>query len=736
MVTTPAMDCKSSTFAYWSVNGKVLRDELGRALDAVTFVMSEEATEAVAVSISNESDRKKLYWYGDNAMSDLSDTDNDGFNFLQEMAAGTNPLIKDSSILSGLAYANTSVLQYNPYSMHSYAIRSEPEGLLFETKKDFVRPGTIVKTTKCDCRSSYFAYWILNGVSQRDGLGRALDSVELKMPSNDVDLVAVCIENENLRQKMYWYGDATIADVSDTDNDGYDFLEELRAGTNPHIGDETILSGLVFGDSIAEEVNLQLYEQLTGAIVNGKYAEVFTSPTAGNAATSETFGLNLQPVVADVNGDGLWDLVLVSDIGVKVLVNVGAKGNPEFEERAVDLSAVDLAMNSTEKLDTLDLDTPVIGALSATVWGAALLASDSEGRIWYYRGSQTLNPLTSQPLNFILQHKVWGGSHPGFAKGLRLAAVDWDDDGDLDCLCGTAEGKLMLLRDPKVGRPTNLKAFVGIDNVKLDWDPNQQSRIRGYRVYRADEVKGEGEQWNLLASPSLPTYRDYPPSMSDFDYKVSSVSRHYVAGNSEPIVNESPATEAVRASLGKVSLHWTDVVAKRGEMFSLMLSIDNSANLSPEGMTIEIEYDHDVLNLLKLLPSGLFEQGKIAPGSGKLYEYVFEVFGEGAGETTVSVKSATMFGLGGGRVTVVLPEKNATITIAARPESAPYQLGDVNGDGKVDELDVRLLAQLKNAAGRKWTANQLKAGDFNGNGKLDNADYQALRAMLKEKGLL
>ena len=76
------------------------------------------------------------------------------------------------------------------------------------------------------------------------------------------------------------------------------------------------------------------------------------------------------------------------------------------------------------------------------------------------------------------------------------------------------------------------------------------------------------------------------------------------------------------------------------------------------------------------------------------------------------------------------------MTIAARPEIVPYQLGDVNGDGKVDELDVRLLAQLKNAAGRKWTVQQLKAGDFNGNGKLDNADYQALRAMLKEQGLL
>ena len=76
------------------------------------------------------------------------------------------------------------------------------------------------------------------------------------------------------------------------------------------------------------------------------------------------------------------------------------------------------------------------------------------------------------------------------------------------------------------------------------------------------------------------------------------------------------------------------------------------------------------------------------------------------------------------------------MTIVARQEPAPYRLGDVTGDGVVDTLDLRLLAKLKSAAGRKWTANQLKAGDFNGNGLLDNAYYQALRDLLKEKGLL
>ena len=86
-------------------------------------------------------------------------------------------------------------------------------------------------------------------------------------------------------------------------------------------------------------------------------------------------------------------------------------------------------------------------------------------------------------------------------------------------------------------------------------------------------------------------------------------------------------------------------------------------------------------------------------------------------------------------VGVALPEKSAVVSIAAGG-SAPYQLGDLNGDGVVDALELRELAKLKSAAGRKWTANQLKAGDFNGNGKLDEADYQALRDLLKEMGLL
>ena len=71
-----------------------------------------------------------------------------------------------------------------------------------------------------------------------------------------------------------------------------------------------------------------------------------------------------------------------------------------------------------------------------------------------------------------------------------------------------------------------------------------------------------------------------------------------------------------------------------------------------------------------------------------------------------------------------------TISAASR-----YCLGDVNGDGVLTKADAQLLARLKNGNG-KWKADELKAGDFNGNGRLDNADYQALRALLKDLGVL
>ena len=737
-VSTASYSPTSSNFAYWMVDGVRQSDRHGRAKDSIIFLMSSNAIELVAVCESDSQRRNGLYWYGNANASADSDTDNDGFTFAEELAAGTDPLMPDRSLTGGIVWADGDLLQYNINNLWPYVIRSKPEGALFATLSDYVEPGTTVSTASYCPSSSNFAYWMVDGVRQADRHGRAKDSITFSMPSNAIEVVAVCEGDSQRRSGLYWYGNADASADSDTDHDGFTFAEELAAGTDPLMPDRSLVGGIVWADGNLLETDLQVYEQVIGAIVDDQFKHFFTSPIAGNEARSETFGEDLQPVVWDLNGDGLFDLVLVYKGGYKTFINVGYHGNPEFEERRdVPTNSVDLAVNDLAKLGALELDVQPVEALSATTNGAVLLVSDSAGRIWYYlRRVEDAAP-------YQLQHKVWGGSHAGFAEGLRLAAVDWDEDGDLDCLAGTAGGKLMLLRDPKVGRPTGLKAEAGIDTVVLSWDPNRQSRIRGYKVYcgNADE-----ESYDNIASPQLPTYRDYPngrdarsPSDS-YDYKVSSVSRFYTAGNSTPTITESPATEAVRATLGGVKFNWLDVNTKVGERVEVVIAIENALNYDVAGKSQSVSYDPQYLRPVEVLKSGLTENivmvddglapsssgcwsvtmtsGILPAGSGRFLTFVFEALKEG----TTTVGGAT-----GDRATVV---------IAARSEIAAYRLGDVNGDGELTKADAQLLARLKNGAGQHPTPDQIKAGDFNGNGKLDNADYQALRALLKDKGVL
>ena len=601
-VTTPEFDPFATRFAYWSINGVRQVDPVGQALNVVAFTMPEGDVEAVAVCDMYPDDRARLHWYGDDTIALTSDTDNDGRTLEEELAAGTNPLLKDRTVSRGVTFAQSKTVDYNPLGYRKLSVLCDPEGTLFTASTRYVAVGSHVASPTCRYGDGFMG-WTVNGERQQDVLGRALDEVTFDMPDEDVELIASSTTDAEEQMQIYWYGNELVSPDSDTDGDGYALATEVSAGTNPLLKDRTHAKGVAFADTLTREVDIQPYEQATGAVVGDRFTALFTSPVAGNAETSRTFagGAQIWPVVGDVNDDGLWDLIIVGERSTNVLINVGSRGNPEFKE--VDPVSVsqwpDLQMNSTEKLLSMSLDIEPIGALSATTYDATTLVSDDEGRIWCYTKSAG-----SEGFEWKLRHKVWGGSHAGFAIGLMLAAVDWEDDGDLDCLAGTAEGKLMLLRDPKVGRPTNVRASVGVDNVKLDWDPNAQSRIRGYKVYRADA--GE-EDFTSLVSPytPLPTYRDYPPSISDFDYKVSSVSRHYVAGNSTPIESESPATEAIRASLGNVRFFWNDAVAKQGERAEVMLSIENSLNYDVAGKTQVVTYDPAYLTPLKIVKTGL-----------------------------------------------------------------------------------------------------------------------------------
>lgn len=671
------------TFAYWAVDGVRQADRLGRALDTISVTMPEHAIEIVAVSESDETRRKTLYWYGDASVGMDSDTDGDGFTFAEELAAGTNPLMPDESLAGGVVWADGALLQYNPDNIHPYVIRSEPEGSLFATQSDYLTAGLMIPIPSV---GGNFAYWMIDGVRQADRLGRALDTLPVAMPESAIEIVAVSESEATRRDALYWYGDASVGMDSDTDGDGFTFAEELAAGTNPLMPDESLAGGVVWADGALLEMNLQVYEQITGALVGDAYEELFTSPISGNAGSSRTFDGEATPTVVDLNGDGLFDLVVVTGKGTyTVFLNMGTSGNPMFEEKAWSEVWRD-AFNeaSTNTLEGLTFD---VAPVNATSWTFAdvdgdgvrdLLVADEDGRIWFYKGNKSQGTGNGAATSFKLQHKVWGGSFPGFATGLKISAVDWDDDGDIDLVCGTAEGKLMLLNDPRAGRPVNVQAEAGATSVVLTWNPNVNSRVRGYGIYRSADSSNYEKVENLCP---LPRYRDEPPAIQDWYYRVTGKSRFYVTGNSTPMESESIPTDAVYVQM-KPRIWLNDTSSFTGEDVEVVVSINNSMGLSPDGFSMTFTYDPTVLEPVEIKRTGLTRNlefgenasdgiwrlnatgGEIAVGAGEFLRLVFHVKPvHDVTETTVTLTATTIRSAAGQAVSVDLP-KSAKIEIS------------------------------------------------------------------------
>ena len=672
----------SSSFAYWSLNGARQADAWGRAVDSILLAMPSNAVEIIAVAESDYNARLSLYWYGNATTAMDSDTDNDGKTFAQELAAGTNPLFPERYEEGPVKYAYGALLQYNPYNLQPYTFRSEPEGALFATVSDYARAGSQIEFAK---PSGNFAYWQSNGVELRDAWGRAVDSIAMTMPTNAIEFVAVSESDYNTRMSLYWYGNSTTAMDSDTDNDGKTFAEEISADTNPLFAERHEEGPVKYADSALHEVNLQPYEQVQGTVVGNEYSELFTSPVAGNDGTSRTFDGAATPTVVDLNGDGRFDLVVeTAKTGRTVFLNEGGEGNPQFVETAWNPNWLEPLNNAkTNAIVGLSFDVQPINAVS---WSFAdvdkdgivdLLVADVDGRIWYYRG-------TGNGENFKLQHKVWGGSFPGFANGLQIAAVDWDDDGDVDLVCGTSEGKLMLLNDPRVGRPVNLRAEAGATSVVLMWDPNVNSRVRGYGIYRSADSNEFAKIENMCP---LPRYRDVPPTIQDWFYRVTGKSRLYVTGNSTPVESESIPTDAIYVQM-RPSVWLTDTSSFTETNVEVVVSMNNSMGISADGFSMTFTYDPDVLQPVEIKRSGLTVDlnlagrvvpnapqggsawevsatgGEIGIGAGEFLRLVFYVKPvHDVTETTVLLATASVKSEAGQSVSLELP-KSAKIDIS------------------------------------------------------------------------
>jgi FG-GAP-like repeat/Dockerin type I domain len=439
------------------------------------------------------------------------------------------------------------------------------------------------------------------------------------------------------------------------------------------------------------------------------------------------------PSFAEVTGDAHLDLLVLTDDGlVRVYANSGNPSLP-FVGGPVEINLFGAPVTAGSGLSMRDINRD--GAIDA-------LASDEEGRIWeYYRNVSS---------NFVLQSKVWGGTGPGYATRLTLGAGDVDGDGDTDSFLGYDHGGLMLIRDPKIGPPAGLQAFDGPDSILLQWEPDRQTRVLGYHIYRGASSTGAFER--LTDAPHIHAeYRDSTaPSGSTSTYYVTAVSAAYLPGNTLPLPVESPPSDQVSASTRSVVLWMSDYVGRRGEWAILQVNIENADGLSGTDLDIHITYDPvfirpatqlDATNItvhrtplsesfilsdnastatgvLQITSSG----GTVAAGEGRLLDIAFGVT-TGAvlgAQTTNSIIQATLFGPGGQPMGVDY-SATAVLTVANI-----YFLGDVNGDGLLDMDDHHMQLWLLRKNTRDPTPEEVFAGDINGNGKLDHRDISLL----------
>ena len=849
-------------FAYWSVNGNRVADFFGRSLSSGTLaVMDGMAVVAQYFSIAEDADSDGIPdWYewhycGTTTNDAASDTDADGYSLAVEYARGYLPHLHDDMRDGGLSRSRAVVCAYYGPSYCPYIVNSDPGGAVYQY--GFVTSGAQVATSPAPAIYAgwRFTHWTVDGARQEDDFGVALDQVAAvvtgrctitahymeKELDSDLDGIPDWYEN-------YFFGELNESGTSDPDGDGYSLAVEYARGYRPTMADRMVDGGISRSRTVVNAVNLQPYERVEHALVDGVLTRFFTAWPTNAAVSGMDFGADTTPGAGDWDGDGDIDLFVGTSGGVvRVYANVGSPYTLNFSERTAAFAGLasawsgishpypalgdwngdgrddlavggdagrvrivsspgnfadpqspatsyDLAMADSAvalpsfaevtgdgNLDLLVLvddgsvrvyansgnpaapfgGEPVesnrLGTTVTAGTGISMgdldgdgardaLASDSDGRIWeFYRTASS---------TYVLQSKVWGGSGPGFAHGLTVGAADLDGDGDVDSFLGYDHGGLMFLRDPKIGPPAGLRAFGGPNSILLQWEPDRQTRVRGYYVYRGTSAAGPFVR--LTEEPvALPEYRDETaPGGATSYYHVTAVSAAYLPGNTVPRMAESPPSDVVSAAPRSVVLWMPDYAGRRGDWAVLQVNVENADGLSGNGLDIRISYDPAVIRpaaqvdatnatvhqtplsesfalsdngasatgLLQITGNG----GAAAAGEGRLLNVVFGVdTGAVLGvQTTNAIVLAVLRDSGGQALAVDFADL-AVLTVATA-----YFLGDVNGDGLLSMDDHHRLMDLLKKNSPPPTPEELYAGDINGNGELDQGDIPLLNRLI------
>ncbi|MCX7001600.1 MAG: cohesin domain-containing protein, partial [Candidatus Sumerlaeota bacterium] len=280
--------------------------------------------------------------------------------------------------------------------------------------------------------------------------------------------------------------------------------------------------------------------------------------------------------------------------------------------------------------------------------------------------------------------------------------------------------------------PTGLIAVSGASEVLVRWNPNMESDLAGYNVYRDTTTTGTFTKINIALVKET-SYRDTSAmSGNEYYYKVTAVDKD---------ANESLPAGPVKAVSGLVIVTVPDISGEKGTCVRIPINVDNAAGINPWGIDIDFRYN---ATLVDTVTSGVkiertavtsnvsFIANTQEPGRIRISSIgqADTLRGEGhLFDIYLWLRPDVPEGICGllnfaevkfyNEVPALIPADYTDTGLMC--VSIECMQGDLNGDKMVDSADV--IIALKMAVGLIIPIDcQMQSGDINGDGVIDSAD--------------
>ena len=306
--------------------------------------------------------------------------------------------------------------------------------------------------------------------------------------------------------------------------------------------------------------------------------------------------------------------------------------------------------------------------------------------------------------------------------------ADVDGNGDV-----TSDDALLVLLFVRAGglitaAPQALRAESGGNQVTLFWEPVTHANLSGYAVYRRAEEESE---FVRIGKTTSTVFTDAEVSTTRYFYYVVAL---------DIFENAGPPSETASVWANMVRVWLPEVWGDPGTTVRIPLNFGNARGITPKAMIFNIRFDAGVLsydhlektvlsndvefldqvdggNLLRII--SIDPESSIASGEGRFLDLYFKVASTApAGCTPLALEK-----------TIVLDLND--VPVATIPQSGQFcvgsdvRIGDLNGDGFVDEPDVMLLLAIITQTVQPTPYHRL-AGDLNCDERFDSADVALL----------